>query len=270
MNAYIHSKISMNKRGGTVDDYYPIHSFMDCTKELCSDNRHRILHNHWGIRRVIIPIFGHTIINSDNQEVNVKDLLEQDHILPDYNNNFIPVLSDFTNEMEELTNDEITLVNKLYEDIQTKKAKEILLSPLDLTGDMKSLRVTFNSWFIRSILPRISEEEVRIENLNGLEIFENMQFRNSAGPEPDTASIRIAPPSSPLALFESNVDSVMVRLPSNMPPIARPPTRLAKLQESICRSAPLNSNPPYLPCDHSTFGYCSGSLNLRLWWVFIF
>jgi len=55
MNAYKHAEISVKKRGGKIEDYYPIHFFMDSTKELCSDNRHRILHNLWGIRRVIIP-----------------------------------------------------------------------------------------------------------------------------------------------------------------------------------------------------------------------
>lgn len=61
MNPATHSRISVAKRKGKFEDYYPIHFFMDATKELCSDNRHRILHNLWGIRRVIIPIFGHNI-----------------------------------------------------------------------------------------------------------------------------------------------------------------------------------------------------------------
>jgi len=177
MNPYIHSKISSTKRGGRPDDYYQIHSFMDCTKELCSDNRHRILHNHWGIRNVVIPIFGHTIVNSDGREVNIKDMLEQDHILPDYNNKFIPILSDFTDEMKELTDDDVVIINTLYDKIESKDCRELLLSPLDVTGAMKSLRITFNSWFIRSILPKVANYKAEIEETKGLRIFEEMKFK---------------------------------------------------------------------------------------------
>lgn len=176
VNPYLHSKLSAKKRGGKPDDYYAIHSFMDSTKELCSDNRHRILHNHWGIRRVIIPIFGHTLLNSDGKEINVKDMLEQDHLLPDYGGKFIPVLSDFTDEMSELTKAEVDIVNQIYGDMQTKEEKEIMLSPLDLTGDMKALRITFNSWFVRTILPRLIDRQPSIENKPYLALFEGMNF----------------------------------------------------------------------------------------------
>ena len=177
MNPYLHSKISVNKRGGCIDDYYPLHSFLDSTKELCSDNRHRILHNHWGLRRVIIPIFGHTIINSDGKEVNVKDMLEQDHILPDFNNKFIPILADFTNEMEELSPNEKRRIDEIFMTIKSKKSKDLMLSPLDVTGNLKSLRITFSSWFIRSIIPNTVDCSMDIEDVNGLNIFENMNFK---------------------------------------------------------------------------------------------
>lgn len=57
MNAYKHAEISVRKRGGIIEDYYAIHDFMDCTKELCSDNQHRILHTLWGVRQVVVTIF---------------------------------------------------------------------------------------------------------------------------------------------------------------------------------------------------------------------
>lgn len=75
MNPLIHSEISAKRRGGKIEDYYAIHSFMDSTKELCSDHRHRILHNLWGVRRIVIPIFGATLTNSDNKKVCVKDIV---------------------------------------------------------------------------------------------------------------------------------------------------------------------------------------------------
>jgi len=49
MNAHLHAELSVKRRGGQISDYYAIHSSLDATKELCSDNRHRILHNLWGV-----------------------------------------------------------------------------------------------------------------------------------------------------------------------------------------------------------------------------
>ena len=114
MNAYKHAEISVKRRGGEIEDYYPIHSFMDHTKELCSDHRHRILHNLWGIRRIVIPIFGNTITNRDGKIVNVKDICEQDHVLPDYHNKFIPTISDFILQIEELTANEQSIINEVH------------------------------------------------------------------------------------------------------------------------------------------------------------
>ena len=85
MNPATHARISVRQRGGKLKDYYAIHSFLDSTKELRSDHRHRILHTLWGVRRVVIPIFGHTITNADGREVNVKDLCERDRNSPTTN-----------------------------------------------------------------------------------------------------------------------------------------------------------------------------------------
>jgi hypothetical protein len=179
MNAVIHSKISVRRRGGKIEDYLPIHSFIDSTKELCSDNRHRILHNLWGIRRVIIPIFGNTIINSDGKEVNVKDLCEQDHILPDYQNRFIPTLSDFVeaiNDRDSILEPRLDIFLENYK--HEKKLKDLLLSPLSNTGMKVSLIITHNSWFINEIVPKILNREPEIKNfdIKPSEIFNNMDF----------------------------------------------------------------------------------------------
>ncbi|MCG8328908.1 MAG: hypothetical protein MI974_14545 [Chitinophagales bacterium] len=176
MNPVIHSKISVKKRGGQIDDYYGIHSFMDATKEVCSDNRHRILHTHWGIKRVIIPIFGHTIVNSVDKEVNVKDLCEQDHILPDYNNKFIPTLLDFTDELDELSTAEKHEIDRIYQYFGFSKAiQELLLSPLSITGQLKSLRLTYTGWFCNEIIPKIyPTEREKIESK--IRLFEKMNF----------------------------------------------------------------------------------------------
>lgn len=178
MNPFIHSKISVRKRGGCIEDYYPIHFFMDSTKELCSDNRHRVLHNLWGVRRVLIPIFGHTIINSDGKEVNVKDLLEQDHVLPDYNNRFIPTLGDFVAAFEELDEAEIASINEIYAHYSdNKEIQSLLVSPLNVTGQLKALRLTHNAWFCNEILPKIFDTAYTLKTFGELQLFDKMQFK---------------------------------------------------------------------------------------------
>ena len=157
MNPVEHCKISVKKRGGEVDDYYTIHSFMDSTKEVCSDNRHRILHTHWGIRRVVIPIFGHTIHLSNGKEANVKDVCEHDHILPDYRNRFIPTLLDFVDELDDLSVEEKGQINAIHQQFEGhKEIQELLMSPFRITGHLKALRVTYNGWFCNEVIGLIA------------------------------------------------------------------------------------------------------------------
>lgn len=179
MNSVIHSQISVRKRGGIIEDYLKIHDFMDSTKELCSDNRHRILHTMWGIKRVIVPVFGHTIINSSNNAVNVKDLCEQDHILPDFQNRFIPNLADFVNSIDDKAVSHYNFKDfaNSYKDDQ--ELMELLLSPLGVTGLEKSLLITHNSWFINEIVPKVLNRKVEIKNfdIKPSDLFNNMQFK---------------------------------------------------------------------------------------------
>lgn len=96
----IHSKSSVKKFGGKIDDYIKIHEKMDCSKSQFGDNRHRsITHTMFWIFEVMMPLFGSTIINSDNKEVSVKNICEL-HILEDYHMKYIPTVSDFLSEME--------------------------------------------------------------------------------------------------------------------------------------------------------------------------
>jgi hypothetical protein len=180
MNAYIHSEISVKKRGGQIDDYYKIHEFIDCTKSICSDNRHRILHTLWGVNMVVVPVFGHTIINSVGKKINVKDLCEQDHILPDYHNRFIPTLNDFVETIDYPIDDLFkkkidTCFSKYKNDIEIAN---ILLSPLSITGQLKSLLITHNSWFLNYILPLITKKplEIREFEFSASDLFNNMIF----------------------------------------------------------------------------------------------
>ncbi len=183
MDPYKHSILSVRRLGGKVEDYYPIHSFLDSTKELCSDNRHRILHNLWGIRRVILPIFGNTITNSDGKKVLVKEICEKDHILPDYNNRFIPSLIDFVEAMSDSKNDSLKHnINKFHKENEIEnEIASLLLSPLAITGQVKSLVITHNSWFLNEIIPKIFKNRIpKIIDFDLLpsQIFENMEYKS--------------------------------------------------------------------------------------------
>ncbi len=182
MNAYLHSEISVKNRGGEIEDYYPIHTFIDCTKEICSDNRHRIFHTIWGINNIIVPIFGHTIINSNGKPINVKDLCEQDHILPDYRNKFIPTLSDFVEAIDDKDINLINWENKIERFHKkyaiNKSIEQLLISPLSHTGKLVSLLITHNSWFLNTIIPKIFNANIVIDEieLSPSIVFNNMHF----------------------------------------------------------------------------------------------
>lgn len=179
MNAVVHSQISTKRRGGKIEDYLHIHDFIDCTKELCSDNRHRILHTMWGVKRVIIPIFGHSLTNSDGKMINIKDMCEQDHILPDYQNRFIPNLNDFVKAINNnpFNDADLNKLDILYE--EDIELRELMLSPLANTGTVKSLIITHNSWFINEIVPKILKRKPILKDFefNPATIFDNMAFK---------------------------------------------------------------------------------------------
>ncbi|SDK99967.1 hypothetical protein SAMN05421823_104104 [Catalinimonas alkaloidigena] len=178
MNAVKHAELSVHRRGGHRDDYYPLHDFMDSTKELCSDNRHRILHTLWGIKRVIIPIFGHTLTNADGKRINVKDLCEQDHVLPDYRNRFIPTLADFAEAVEANPDDAHRLQTFFNAYQHDEPLRDLLLSPLSQTGRLKSLWFTHNSWFLNEIVPRVLNRPPRFQefSLSPADFFRRMRF----------------------------------------------------------------------------------------------
>lgn len=85
----VHARISAKKFGGIAEDYLAIHDFMDCTKMALPDVRHRMmLHNSVGCF-IAERVFGHTITNSENKVVHVRDVAEA-HIIEDLG--FIPTL----------------------------------------------------------------------------------------------------------------------------------------------------------------------------------
>jgi hypothetical protein len=96
----IHAQSSVKRYGGKIEDYIEIHNFMDSSKGVIGDNRHRALtHNTWFLSTILERIFGVYIKNSDDKLVSVRSIGE-DHVVEDYGNRFIPSAQDFLQEIE--------------------------------------------------------------------------------------------------------------------------------------------------------------------------
>jgi hypothetical protein len=91
-----HSRASAKRWGGVIEDYLPIHDFIDSTAAHHADMRHRaILHNTYGIF-ICERVFGHNITNSAGKEVSVRDIAMH-HIIEDLGR--IPAITDYLQGM---------------------------------------------------------------------------------------------------------------------------------------------------------------------------
>jgi len=186
-----HAKLSANRRGGAPEDYYALHAFFDTTKELCSDNRHRVLHNLWGIRRIVIPIFGAEIATADGT-VATKDVCEADHVLADFSGKYLPTLADFSGAIAHVAGEEARFaeIQRAFDD---DAVLALLRSPYAVTGHVASLMITHNTWFLSEVLPRVhpATHAHMPRGIPPAELFQRMSFElwmdNGA----------VAPPSAP-------------------------------------------------------------------------
>src|SRR5271156_6239239 len=94
----LHSISSAKKFGGKWEDYISLHEFLDSSKGVIADNRHRALtHNSWFLSVVIERVFGVTIQNSAGKTISVRDVAEQ-HVIEDLG--CIPSGQDYLAELE--------------------------------------------------------------------------------------------------------------------------------------------------------------------------
>jgi hypothetical protein len=99
MKPWVHALSSAKQFGGKPDDYLEIHNFLDSSKGVMTDNRHRALtHNAWFLSVVLERVFGVNIANSDGKLVSVRSIGEQ-HVGEDFGG-FIPSAQDYLQEME--------------------------------------------------------------------------------------------------------------------------------------------------------------------------
>jgi hypothetical protein len=174
-----HASLSASRRGGVPDDYSALHGFLDTTKELCADNRHRLLHNPWGMRRVVVPLFGPRLSLSGGGSVLTKDVVEQDHVLADFAGRFVPTLADFVNAIAPEPG-EIERFRSIHAPYQgDDDVMRLLLSPFAVTGRVRALLVTHSTWFLTEVLPRL-HPRVGAWSPRGVppeELFARMRFQ---------------------------------------------------------------------------------------------
>lgn len=96
MKPHLHSRNSVTRWGGKVEDYQKIHDFIDSSKAHFADMRHRaLLHSSFGIF-LCEQVFGITFRNSDGKEVSVRDVAEK-HVIEDLGR--IPSVQDYLQNM---------------------------------------------------------------------------------------------------------------------------------------------------------------------------
>ncbi len=88
-----HAAVSVKLWGGVPEDYLPIHDWLDETKELFADFRHRALRHHSHGIFEAERHFGHSIVNSAGRTVPVRYIAEH-HILEDCGGK-IPTVADW-------------------------------------------------------------------------------------------------------------------------------------------------------------------------------
>lgn len=96
MKPLLHAKLSVKAHGGTVEDYLPIHNFIDSSKATHPDVRHRaILHSAFGCY-IVEQVFGVYITLGCGKLVSTRDIAEE-HIIQDLG--FIPTVEHYLNNM---------------------------------------------------------------------------------------------------------------------------------------------------------------------------
>lgn len=81
-HSYHHAVSSARRWGGTPEDYLAVHDFLDGSKEIIADFRHRALRHHAEGAFMAERLFGVTLTNSAGGVVPVR-LVAERHILED-------------------------------------------------------------------------------------------------------------------------------------------------------------------------------------------
>jgi hypothetical protein len=99
-NPEIHSKSSVKRWGGKIEDYIAIHELIDSPKATMNNNSSRALtHNTWFAYTIIPKVFGYNITNSSGKSVDTIDIAML-HIAEDFRMKFVPTPQDYLKHMQ--------------------------------------------------------------------------------------------------------------------------------------------------------------------------
>ena len=99
-NPLIHSRSSVKRWGGKVEDYIAIHELIDSPKAAMNNNTSRALtHNTWFCYTIIPKVFGYNITNSEGRSVDTVDIAML-HVAEDFRMRFVPTPQDYLKHMK--------------------------------------------------------------------------------------------------------------------------------------------------------------------------
>jgi hypothetical protein len=99
VNSYFHAKAAAKRWGGKPEDYLPIETFIDSSKQHLGDVRHRALYHHTAGIFLCTRIFGDTItVQRENGSIEVPvRLIAEEHVKEDLG--WIPSPNDYWQNM---------------------------------------------------------------------------------------------------------------------------------------------------------------------------
>ena len=116
MSPYDHALLSVRDFGGKVEDYLPIHEFLDQTKLHVSHNSHRLfLHNTLGIQ-IAEQLFGPQTGNVATREVARKHILQDCQKVPALTDILILIKQGNLGILNNPNKEDLKWLKKHYED----------------------------------------------------------------------------------------------------------------------------------------------------------
>ncbi|MFK7935811.1 MAG: hypothetical protein AB8G22_20020 [Saprospiraceae bacterium] len=152
MNIYDHSCLSVRKFGGSIEDYYAIHKFIDSSKLYYFNVKHRsMLHHLYGID-LCIRKFGDYVVNQQNKTILVRDIAAE-HLKEDFSGQ-VPSLYDWFKDSEEMLAPSI-IVPK----IESLELRAFILEPLLRSNLNASLCITISNFGVYLVKEFLGTEQ---------------------------------------------------------------------------------------------------------------
>lgn len=148
-----HAKASVRRHGGDVDDYLPIHQFIDSTKAHHPTVRHRaVLHNSFGpyIAERMFP---------EERRFSVRQIVEE-HVMEDCANK-IPTVREWGEQLER--RDWMRYPDELF--CSSLPVVQLMLEPVYSWDDPRACLVWFHGFGIQTIRKMYGPEEAATARL---------------------------------------------------------------------------------------------------------